>query len=138
MSWRDCDGSLWRLDDRQTQFEEETMSANPIRITMAAAAMIAALATGAAADVPQIHVKYGDLNVNTPAGAAALLRRIRFAADRVCEYRDTRDLSVRAIVRACTNHSVADAVATVNNPSLTSVYEAEMGKSQANRLAGVR
>ena len=42
-----------------------------------------------AADVPQVHVKYADLNLNTPAGAATLLQRIRYAADRVCDFRDT-------------------------------------------------
>jgi len=115
------------------------MNANSIRITIAAAATMAALTTGArAADPPQIHVRYGDLNINTPAGAAALLQRIRFAADRVCDFRDTRDLSVLLIVQACTNHAIAEAVATVNNPSLTAVYEAKIGKSQATRLAGVK
>jgi len=115
------------------------MNTNPTRMTIAAAALIATLTTGAqAADVPQIHVKYADLDINTPAGAAALLRRIRFAADRVCDFRDTRELSARAIVQACTTHAIADAVATVNNPSLTAVYEAKMGKTEATRVAGVR
>jgi len=115
------------------------MDTNATRMTIAAAALIAALTTGVqAADVPQIHVKYADLNINTPAGAAALLQRIRFAADRVCDFGGTRDLSVFAIVRACTTRAIADAVATVNNPSLTAAYEAKMGKTQATRVARVR
>jgi len=127
------------LDDQPTQLEEKTMTADPIRIAMAAAVTIAVLTSGVrAADVPQIHVRYGDLNVNSSTGAATLLQRIRFAADRVCDFRDTRDLSVLAMVQACTNHAVADAVATVNNPKLTALYEAKMGKIQSTRFAGVR
>jgi len=102
------------------------MNTNTIRITFAAAAMIAALTTGVrAADVPQVHVKYADLNVNTPAGAAALYQRIRFAANQVCADPGTRDLAVLVKVQACTDQAVANAVA-----------EVKMG--QAARLAAVR
>jgi UrcA family protein len=115
------------------------MNTNTIRITIAAAAMIAALATGArAADVPQVHVKYGDLNVNTQAGAAALYQRIRFAADQVCELPNARNLAVAAKMQACADHAVATAVATVNNPTLTGLYDVNTGKTQATRFAAVR
>ncbi len=115
------------------------MNTNTLRITIAAAAMIAGLTTGVrAADVPQMQVKYADLNVNTPAGAAALYQRIRFAADQVCALPNARNLAVLAKVQACTDHAVANAVATVNNPSLTDLYEVNTGKPQAARFAATR
>jgi len=115
------------------------MNTNPLRITIAAVALIAALTTGVrAADAPQVQVKYADLNVNTPAGAAALYQRIRFAADQVCALPNARDLAVLAKVQACTHHAVAHAVATVNNPTLTGLYDLNVGKTQATRFAAVR
>ena len=112
---------------------------NPIRITFAAVALMAALTTGVrAADVPQVHVKFADLNINTPAGAAALYQRIRVAADQVCAYPGTHDLAVLAKEKACTNQAVAHAVATVNNPTLTGIYDVKTGQPQATRFAAVR
>jgi UrcA family protein len=102
------------------------MNTNTIRTTITAAAMIAALTTGVrAADVPQVQVKYADLNVNTPAGAAALYQRIRFAADQVCALPNARNLAVLAKVQACTDQAVANAVAAVK-------------MDQATRFAAVR
>jgi UrcA family protein len=112
---------------------------NPIRITFAAVALMAALTTGVrAADVPQVHVKFADLNINTPAGAAALYHRIRVAADQVCALPVTGDLAFRAKTQACTDRAVANAVATVNNPTLTGLYDLNTGKAQASRFAEVR
>ena len=112
---------------------------NPIRITFAAVALMAALTTGVrAADVLQMHVKYADLNINTPAGAAALYQRIRVAADQVCAFPGTRDLAVFAKVKACTDQAVAHAVAAVNNPTLTGIYDVNTGKPEATRFAAVR
>jgi UrcA family protein len=115
------------------------MNNSPVRITIAAAALIVALTMGVrAADVRQIHVKYPELDVNSPAGAAALLQRIRFAADQVCAFRGTRELSILTMVQACTHQAIADAVAKVNNPSLTGLYEAKMGRARPTRIAAVR
>lgn len=109
---------------------------NPIRLALAAATLMAALTTGAtAAEVPQVHVNYQDLNLNTPAGAQVLYRRIRTAADHVCAIPGTRDLTTLGAAKACANHAIADAVAQVNNPQLTGLYEAKTGLTAAIRLA---
>jgi len=111
---------------------------NPIRIA-AAVALFAALTVGAqAADVPQVHVKYADLNLGTTAGATVLYQRIRAAADQVCGDHGTRDLARLTAANACAAHAVARAVAALNSPALTGIYEARMGGTSAIRLAAIR
>ena len=113
-----------------------TNTKNPLCIS-AAVALLAALTGGAHADdAPQIHVKYGDLNVNDAAGAAVLYRRIRFAATQVCERPGMLDLAKLQLVEACVARAVAAAVAAVDKPALTAVYQVKMGGT-AIRLAGV-
>ena len=111
---------------------------NPIRVAVAVA-LFAALTAGAqAADLPEIHVNYADLNVGTTAGATVLYQRIRGAADRVCGGTDTRDLARQGLARACVDHAVADAVAKVNAPALTRFYEVNAGEATVTRLAAIR
>jgi len=113
------------------------LTKNPIR-TAAAVALFAALTAGAqAADVPQAHVKYGDLNLGTTAGATVLYQRIRGAAALVCGVPDAQDLARVASAKACAARTVAEAVAVVNAPRLTAVHEARMGGSRATRLATI-
>jgi UrcA family protein len=108
---------------------------NPLRIA-AAVALSAALTVGArAADIPQIHVKYADLNVATTAGATILYQRIRGAADRLCGVADTRDVYRLMQAEACADHAVAEAVAAVHAPALTRVYEVKTGVDPVTRLA---
>jgi UrcA family protein len=100
------------------------------RVALAAAAVTAALTGAVRADeVPQIHVKYADLNINSSAGAQVLYRRIRVAADRVCEISGSRDLAAWAKERECARHAIAQAVSDVGNPTLTRVYEDKTGVS---------
>jgi UrcA family protein len=111
---------------------------NPIRIA-AAVALFAALTAGAhAADVPQVHVNYADLNVNTAAGAKVLYQRIRGAADLVCGVADTRELARLSRAQACAAHAIAEAVDAVNSPVLTAVAEVKTGGAAVTRLAAVR
>ena len=110
---------------------------NPIRIA-AAVVLFAALTVGAnAADVPHVHVKYGDLNLGTTAGATVLYQRIRGAADGVCGVPDTRDLARIAQAKACAAHTVAEAVAAVNAPLLTGVYQVKMGEAVGIQVAAI-
>jgi UrcA family protein len=109
---------------------------NRIGRALATAALIVGIAAGAhAGDVPQVHVNFADLNVNTPAGVAVLFQRIRGAATQVCTVPGMRDLEMLAVTRACAAHAVADAVAQVNNPLLTGLYEIKTGVAPALRLA---
>lgn len=76
-------------------------------------------------DAPQMIVKYGDLNVSSPQGAAVLFARIRAAALRVCGPVDNRDLASMTRAAACVHKAIADAVTTVGQPELFAIYNAK-------------
>jgi UrcA family protein len=91
-----------------------------------AAAIIGALALGSAGvragDSPEtrsITVKFGDLNLSTPQGAAALYNRIRAAARTVCSA-DSYPFAMGN--RPCVHKAIADAVTKVNRMELYTVY----------------
>jgi len=70
--------------------------------------------------VPSVLVKYGDLNVSSPAGAQVLLKRIEAAANTACGGApDIRQLNQRASFEACRRSAVARAVVAVDSPMLT-------------------
>jgi UrcA family protein len=69
-------------------------------------------------------VKFGDLNVSNPQGAATLYRRIAAAARNVCGSYDGWNLGSRASVSACVHKAIADAVTKVARPELFAVYNA--------------
>jgi UrcA family protein len=87
----------------------------------------AAGASASAADdgsVPKYTVRYGDLDLSSPRGAAALYHRIRVAAELVCSTYEGGDLPRTRILRACEERAIADAVSRVNRPELFAVYNA--------------
>lgn len=67
-------------------------------------------------------VRFGDLNIGTPQGAAVLYGRIRLAAARVCWPLDHGDLASKLHVEACANRAIVEAVNAVNQPALIAVY----------------
>jgi UrcA family protein len=89
----------------------------------------AALATGlvfsdqAAASTrdtpPSVTVKFGDLDLGTKNGVAALHSRLNRAARQVCSPLDSRVLGLREKFDECVTDAVTDAVRTVANPNLT-------------------
>jgi UrcA family protein len=106
---------------------------------LVATALIAGFATvGTAADLPQVHVKYADLNVDSAAGATVLYQRIRAAANEVCPTADAHNLESQSAAKACRTHAIAEAVAAVRNPSLTRVYESKMGATPTTRFASIQ
>lgn len=64
-------------------------------------------------------VRYADLDVNKPAGADALYKRLNRAAKNVCAPLKVKDLARGAQHRSCVNEALANAVAYVNQPLLT-------------------
>jgi UrcA family protein len=93
------------------------------------AAGVASVSTAAeGTEALQTIVKYGDLNVSTPQGAAALYNRIRVAADGVCWPLDHGDIASKAHVAACVRKAIAGAVTSVDQPALTAVYNAKYGQ----------
>lgn len=73
-------------------------------------------------DGSRVTVKFGDLNLQSAAGAEELYRRIRGAANKVCW--DSRDIHVLTNIsrRECVERAVAKAVSDVNKPSLNALY----------------
>src|SRR5271154_1506917 len=70
--------------------------------------------------VPSISVRFGDLNVGSPAGAKVLLRRIEAAANIACGGApDIRRLDQLGGFEACRRSAVARAVVAVDSPMLT-------------------
>jgi UrcA family protein len=103
----------------------KTKTNNAFHRVFVAAALVAGFGAAAqAADLPQVHVNYADLNVNTAAGATILYQRIRHAADQVCPTFIERDLNSETAAKA---RAIGEAVAAVNVPALTQVYEGKTG-----------
>ena len=72
--------------------------------------------------VPRVSVKYGDLNIGSPAGAQVLLKRIEAAANTACGGApDIRELDQWASFEACRRSAVARAVVAVDSPMLTAM-----------------
>lgn len=73
-------------------------------------------------------VSFRDLNLNSPEGVAVLYRRINNAAYEVCGNPDRFDLSELKL-QICVKDAVSRAVAQVNSPMLTNLYQAKTGKA---------
>lgn len=107
-------------------------------ITAAIASVLAsgfAIPAGAAEDssVRKITVKFADLNVSTPEGAAALYARIRTAALSVCG-QQLDQMWTRAATNGCVHKAIADAVTKVNEPALIAVYNENYKPGLPTRL----
>jgi UrcA family protein len=113
-----------------------------------AAAILSALASSFAAvstaadnqETTSQTVKYGDLDVSSPQGAAKLYGRIVRAAENVCGKRDipSHDLYFRASVRDCVKKSIADAVTKVGQPELLAVYNSKNRQSAPITVASAQ
>src|SRR6266404_1685702 len=73
-------------------------------------------------------VSFRDLNMHSSEGVEIAFKRIKNAARAVCDSPTRYDLSESAL-RPCINDAVARAVAQVNSPLLTSLYEAKTSKT---------
>jgi UrcA family protein len=72
--------------------------------------------------VPSVSVRYGDLNIGSPAGARSLLKRIEAAAKTACGGApDIRQLGQLVSFEACRRSALARAVVVVNSPMLTAM-----------------
>jgi UrcA family protein len=113
-----------RLTIEPPQIEEIHM--NTVIRHVLAASIVATLATGFAVPagatddggVRKMTVKFGDLDISSPQGAASLYARIRAAARSVCTQPD--DLWHRG--DSCVQKAISDAVTQVNQSALFIVY----------------
>ena len=69
-----------------------------------------------------INVKYSDLNITSPSGALVLYERIRVAAQSACNYFWFKTDADEA---RCVHNTIANAVAKVNQPALSAVFDAK-------------
>jgi UrcA family protein len=94
---------------------------------MAAAALLAASWIGSAQgtttarDVQHQAVSYADLNVQSEADAAILLKRIKAAARTVCGLRRGNPMPAEIVARLelCAEDATARAIADIDTPLLT-------------------
>ena len=75
-------------------------------------------ASTATSDVREMRVYFGDLDLNSRTGAAALYRRIESAAHSVCDLPNDRMLSVQVKVRRCVKQATERAFTDANTPAL--------------------
>lgn len=101
-----------------------------IKVILVGLAMAAAMDTATAApkakDAPaSIAVPYGDLNLQSEAGATTLLGRISRAARTVCEIPAPGASNIHAKNQrfACRRVAVQNAVESLDHPVVNSVYE---------------
>jgi UrcA family protein len=86
----------------------------------------------------QVTVKFGDLDVSHPQGAAVLYGRIHAAAKDVCSPLDRGSVLDKMEFASCVQKALADAVTAVNAPALSAVYNAKMNKALPLRVASVQ
>jgi UrcA family protein len=78
---------------------------------------------------PHKVVRFKDLNLNSPEGAAALYGRIKSAASEVCGERDRFAPWQSRTIQTCINDAMSRAVDQINSPMLTSLYNSKSGKA---------
>jgi UrcA family protein len=107
--------------------------ATSIRLTLASALAITVaglVATNASADiVRKVTVNFAELNIDKPAGAKKLYKRLRYAAESVCGGRQT--VRQYRSAKRCYDEALAQAVIDVNKPLLSELHGVEL-----ERLAG--
>jgi len=103
----------------------------PVRASaLVLAAFAAALAAGSAAaaeTAASITVPYGDLNLASDAGTQSLLQRLSQAAHRLCDDNASRELRRVARAEACYRETLGNAVVSVHNERLSTLYRATTG-----------
>ena len=88
----------------------------------------AAIAAPASDSVPQITVRYDDLNLASQSGVATLYSRISVAAHAVCPSSDIRDLRASSASAHCRAEAIARAVNEVNNPKLAALHTSRVSR----------
>ena len=75
-------------------------------------------------EVRSKHVRYQDVDISTADGAAALVKRIENASERVCGGPHNRKTSLKekADYKQCVKDAADEAVRGVNSPAVTQAY----------------
>ena len=90
--------------------------------------------------VPQVVVRFGDISVTSPPGAAALYGRIVVAAYEVCKSFDVdiHGNTVLAQRDACVHKAILHAVTQVGHPELLAIYNARYSEHLPITAAAMR
>lgn len=100
-------------------------------LTLAAATAFPAQATDAD-DLDRSTVFYGELDLTKPQAVEVLYKRIRFAAELVCQRQFAKEVGAgRVLWKKCTSAAISQAVADIDAPALTQLYAAKTRKSPA-------
>lgn len=109
------------------------------RLTLTALAAIAALgfvSTAQAADdssTVSVRVSYSDLNLSSPAGAQAVLRRITQAAKGICGAEPgINDLSSHQAYGRCVKQIVDHSVTSLDKPMVTAMNAGQTASQVAS------
>lgn len=95
-------------------------------ITATAAAASAETSNGA--EARSVHVSYADLNLGSEAGARAMYTRLSGAAHRACGDSSGRmSITEAREIRECVSGALDRAVAALDQPTVTALYEREYG-----------
>ncbi len=96
----------------------------------------AARADAADATQHRTEVRFGDLDLNRLSDATVLYDRIEVAARQVCGPRTlTGSYATAPGFAHCYANAVAQAVARVDSPTLTTVYRAQLTRSELQELS---
>jgi UrcA family protein len=107
------------------------MKATIASIAVTAALLLSATAAQAADDVEvtNIRVQFADLNLDTSRGTHELFERLSGAASLACgDQAELVDLSEMRNIGACRQKAIEEAVARVNRPRLTALYDKHFPK----------
>ena len=85
-----------------------------------------------APQIPNVTVRYGDLNLNTPAGVEELYGRLRAAARHVCGVGERRALVDAMVAKSCYRQVLGAAVDDVKSPTLSDLHRAESTRSHVS------
>jgi UrcA family protein len=101
-----------------------------LSVAALAFAAVAAPATAAETQRTAVEVHYADLNLNSEAGAATLIRRLDVAAKQVCGLDSRQRGFVRRQQRACHEQTLSKAIVGVDAPLVTQMFAGEQGRRQ--------
>lgn len=96
-----------------------------LALAIAAASLIADIASAKTYGEFSTVVDYRDLDLSRSTDAARLYSRLKYASQQVCGVVETRDLRARRQRDTCYVQALNQAVARVNQPTLTALHAAE-------------
>jgi UrcA family protein len=106
--------------------ERVSAGAAAIALTFLTLLTVDARAADSMATPPSVTVSYSDVAFGSSTGAADVYRKLKAAARKVCgDYAGTRTLEMQIAARDCVDAALANAVRTIDRPTLSALHAAE-------------